>query len=149
MPANVVELMRRLDPDRRRLARAAGRPDFVVADYFDFIGGTSTGAIIATCLSLGWSVDTLKMKYRRLGEVVFASVGSRPPGRGRSIRRAVLHRVASSPGPLSGLQAFQPKPETVLPGVSGDAAYRSKLISSLSFKTASTLEEGKEPCPSL
>lgn len=31
-----------------------GRDDtFVLADYFDCIGGTSTGAIIATCLSLG------------------------------------------------------------------------------------------------
>ena len=54
-----------------RLAQAAGRPHLVLSDYFDFIGGTSTGAIIATGLSLGWSVDTLKEKYRRLGEVVF------------------------------------------------------------------------------
>ena len=29
---------------------------FVLAEYFDYIGGTSTGAIIATCLSLGWRV---------------------------------------------------------------------------------------------
>ena len=54
------------------LARATGREqDFVLADYFDFIGGTSTGAIIASGLALGWSVDELKEKYRRLGEVVF------------------------------------------------------------------------------
>ena len=43
----------------------------MLADYFDFIGGTSTGAIIASGLALGWSVDELKEKYRRLGEVVF------------------------------------------------------------------------------
>ena len=54
------------------LARATGRErDFVLADYFDFIGGTSTGAIIASGLALGWSVDELKEKYRLLGEVVF------------------------------------------------------------------------------
>jgi hypothetical protein len=31
------------------------RPDLVLADHFDFFGGTSTGAIIATCLCLGMS----------------------------------------------------------------------------------------------
>ncbi len=31
--------------------------DFVLADYFDYIGGTSVGAIIAACLSLGLSVE--------------------------------------------------------------------------------------------
>ena len=55
-----------------RLGQATGREqDFVLADYFDFIGGTSTGAIIASGLALGWRVDELKQKYRRLGEVVF------------------------------------------------------------------------------
>jgi uncharacterized protein len=44
---------------------------FVLADYFDFVGGTSTGAIIATGLSLGWSVDKLKGLYAALGADVF------------------------------------------------------------------------------
>jgi len=34
---------------RRKLAR----PDAVLADYFDYIAGTSTGAIIGTCLAIG------------------------------------------------------------------------------------------------
>ena len=34
--------------------------DFVLADYFDYIGGTSVGAIIATCLSLGMPVDQIR-----------------------------------------------------------------------------------------
>lgn len=34
--------------------------DFVLADYFDYIGGTSVGAIIATCLALGMSVDQVR-----------------------------------------------------------------------------------------
>jgi predicted acylesterase/phospholipase RssA len=45
--------------------------DFVLADYFDFIGGTSTGAIIAAGLSLGWSVEKLTTMYRELGRIVF------------------------------------------------------------------------------
>ena len=56
----------------RELSLTGDRRDqFVLADYFDFIGGTSTGAIIATGLSLGWSVDHLKALYRDLGREVF------------------------------------------------------------------------------
>ena len=47
------------------------REGFVLADFFDYIGGTSTGAIIATGLSLGWSVDRLKGMYLDLGKRVF------------------------------------------------------------------------------
>jgi patatin-like phospholipase/acyl hydrolase len=54
------------------LAEETGRgEDFVLSDYFDFIGGTSTGAIIATGLALGWTVDSLKERYRRLGSAIF------------------------------------------------------------------------------
>ena len=37
--------------------------EFVLADYFDYIAGTSTGAIIATCLSVGMSVDEIRDFY--------------------------------------------------------------------------------------
>ncbi len=54
------------------LADLTGRREgFVLADFFDYIGGTSTGAIIATGLSLGWSVDRLKGMYLDLGKRVF------------------------------------------------------------------------------
>lgn len=46
--------------------------DFRLSSYFDFIGGTSTGALIATGLALGWSVDEIKDKYLRLGREVFS-----------------------------------------------------------------------------
>lgn len=56
----------------RLLGKWTGRGSgFVLADYFDFIGGTSTGAIIGSGLALGWSVDTLKELYLRLGREVF------------------------------------------------------------------------------
>ena len=55
-----------------QLGREGGAGEgFVLADYFDFIGGTSTGAIIATGLALGWSVDKLKDRYCELGRMVF------------------------------------------------------------------------------
>src|SRR5262247_1381094 len=44
---------------------------FVLADYFDYIAGTSTGAIIATCLSLGWRVDKLRRFYHDKAEEMF------------------------------------------------------------------------------
>ena len=45
--------------------------DFVLADYFDYIAGTSTGAIIAVCLSLGWSVDKIAKFYISSGAKMF------------------------------------------------------------------------------
>jgi patatin-like phospholipase/acyl hydrolase len=44
---------------------------FVLADYFDYIAGTSTGAIIATCLSLGWRVEKLRRFYHDKAEEMF------------------------------------------------------------------------------
>ncbi|MCG2620513.1 patatin-like phospholipase family protein [Arthrobacter sp. I2-34] len=45
--------------------------DFVLADYFDYIAGTSTGAIIAAGLSLGWPVERLRRLYALNGEEMF------------------------------------------------------------------------------
>lgn len=46
-------------------------PDFVLADYFDYIAGTSTGAIIAACLSWGMSVDKIRQFYIENGKQMF------------------------------------------------------------------------------
>lgn len=52
-------------------ARAGGDDAFRLCDYYDLIGGTSTGAIIASGLALGLSVDDLIALYQRLGPDVF------------------------------------------------------------------------------
>ena len=49
-----------------------GRPGLVLADYFDYIAGTSTGAIIAAALALGQPVDEVRRRYESLGRKVFA-----------------------------------------------------------------------------
>jgi uncharacterized protein len=46
-------------------------PDLVLSDYFDLIGGTSTGSIIATMLSLGSTVGEIHDLYMQLGREAF------------------------------------------------------------------------------
>jgi Patatin-like phospholipase len=55
----------------RVLRERHGGGDFRLAHYFDLIAGTSTGAIIAATLALGWSVEEIRAKYMDLGERVF------------------------------------------------------------------------------
>jgi uncharacterized protein len=55
------------------LRTRSGRGDTLLCDYFDLIGGTSTGSIIAAGLAYGLSVDRLKQLYRDLGRTVFVS----------------------------------------------------------------------------
>jgi hypothetical protein len=53
-----------------------GRPDLVLSDYFDLIGGTSTGAIIAAGLALGRDAAYMRELYHRLGPLVFQRNGT-------------------------------------------------------------------------
>jgi len=64
-----VEILARIED----LLRAElGRDDrFVLADYFDYIAGTSTGAIIAACLSIGLKVDHVRAFYTGQGRRMF------------------------------------------------------------------------------
>jgi hypothetical protein len=50
-------------------------PDLLLSDYFDLIGGTSTGSIIAAGLACGMSVKDIKSLYYRLGARVFVPTG--------------------------------------------------------------------------
>ncbi len=47
--------------------------NFLLCDYFDLIGGTSTGSIIAAGLACGLSVAQLKQIYTGIGATVFQS----------------------------------------------------------------------------
>jgi len=53
-------------------AKHPDKPDFRMSDYFDLIGGTSTGAIIAALLAMGNTVDDVYKFYLELGDKIFA-----------------------------------------------------------------------------
>lgn len=63
-----VEILAKLESDLRV---RINKPDLVLADYFDFVCGTSTGAVIATCISVGMSMDTLRDFYVGSGKQMF------------------------------------------------------------------------------
>jgi hypothetical protein len=64
-----VEILARIEDELR--AKLGRGPEFVLADYFDYIAGTSTGAIIATCLSLGMSAADIRTFYVDSGPAMF------------------------------------------------------------------------------
>lgn len=81
-----------------KLAREKGRPA-PLCEHFDLIGGTSTGAIIATALALGKSVAEVKSFYFQLAPNVFRPAWHR----GKLIRalfdaRRLRHEFASVVG---------------------------------------------------
>jgi hypothetical protein len=64
-----LEILAEIERTLRRLYRQDDH--FVLADYFDYIGGTSIGAITAMCLSLGMSVDAIREFYLRAAPAMF------------------------------------------------------------------------------
>jgi predicted acylesterase/phospholipase RssA len=64
-----LEVLEKIERDLQ--AELKRNDDFVLADYFDYIAGTSTGAIIATCLSLGMRVDAIRRFYIESGPAMF------------------------------------------------------------------------------
>ena len=64
-----LEILRKVEQD---LAAATGKgASFRLGDFFDYIGGTSTGAIIAAGLAMGKSVQDLIDFYIEAGPLMF------------------------------------------------------------------------------
>src|SRR5271169_4909526 len=63
-----LEVLQRIED---LLKSKSGRADFRLADYFDYIAGTSTGGIIAAGLAIGMSVDEILEFYEASGPQMF------------------------------------------------------------------------------
>ena len=63
-----VEILAQIEADLRA---SSGKPNLVLADYFDYVAGTSTGAIIATLVALGFSMDDIRDFYIKSGAEMF------------------------------------------------------------------------------
>src|SRR4051812_18889555 len=63
-----LEILKRVED---MLKAKSGNADFRLAQYFDYIAGTSTGGIIAAGLSIGMSVDELLEFYETCGSQMF------------------------------------------------------------------------------
>ena len=63
-----IEILAKIEAELRA---AASNPDLVLSYYFDYVAGTSTGAIIATLVSLGFSVDEIREFYVKSGAEMF------------------------------------------------------------------------------
>jgi hypothetical protein len=63
-----LEILRSLEAQLRERSGEGA----VLSDFFDYIGGTSTGAIIAAGLALGRPVQELQSSYRALASKVFS-----------------------------------------------------------------------------
>ncbi|HEX6184122.1 MAG TPA: patatin-like phospholipase family protein, partial [Pyrinomonadaceae bacterium] len=67
----VITLQVLAELERQLREKTGGGADFRLGDYFDYVGGTSTGAIIASCLAYGFSVEEIIGLYDRLGKGMF------------------------------------------------------------------------------
>jgi uncharacterized protein len=64
-----VEVLQGIEQLLRKMLHKG--PGFVLADYFDFVAGTSTGAIIAACISLGMTMQKIRDFYLESGREMF------------------------------------------------------------------------------
>lgn len=64
-----VEVLVRMEEMLRERHQAG--PNFVLSDYFDFVAGTSTGAIIAACVALGMPATRIRDFYLESGREMF------------------------------------------------------------------------------
>ena len=64
-----LEILAKIEKDLKKKLGAGD--NFRLSDYFDYIGGTSTGAIIAAGLSIGLSVPEMLDFYKKKGKAMF------------------------------------------------------------------------------
>ena len=90
-----LEVLARIE---QLLREKTGNANLVLADHFHYLGGTSTGAIIATCLSWGMSVAEVHELYTNRAIEMFR-LAPFISGSGVSSRRMRLHACSRRSSP--------------------------------------------------
>jgi predicted acylesterase/phospholipase RssA len=114
-----VEVLARIEADLRA---AYGKPDMVLADFFDLTCGTSTGAIVAACVSAGMTTAQMRSFYVDSGEQMFDKA---------SLLKRLRYSYNSEPLALLLQRALNKAlglPEHGTPALLGDAGLRSLLL---------------------
>lgn len=86
-----IEILAKIESDLRK---KLNNEQLILSDYFDFVAGTSTGAIIATCISLGMSIDEIRDFYVESGDDMFNR---------KSVVGKVLYKINITPKWLKGM----------------------------------------------
>ncbi|MGH6949290.1 MAG: patatin-like phospholipase family protein [Vitreimonas sp.] len=102
------------------LRKRSGDRNYVLSQYFDLIGGTSTGSIIATGLALGWSVSEIWAAYELLAPRIFAKASGSglfsPRFKNQPLSDALTEqfgeRALNSPDLDTGLAIFAKRMDT-------------------------------------
>jgi patatin-like phospholipase/acyl hydrolase len=63
-----IEILAKIE---KELRVKQGKPALVLSDYFDFVAGTSTGALIAAAICIGMSIDEIRDFYTKSGAEMF------------------------------------------------------------------------------
>jgi uncharacterized protein len=86
-----------------------GRRDMVLADYFDYVGGTSTGAIIATAISLGFPTAKIREFYLSGARTMFDPANVFLRMARQFGPNALITKILSSVGILTSSSMFTAK----------------------------------------
>jgi len=111
-----LEVLQRIED---LLKSKSGRADFRLADYFDYIAGTSTGGIIAAGLSIGMSVGEILMFYQDAGAQMFVKA---------NLLRRLRYKFEDEPLAAKLKEVFK---EETAPGVKRDALLGSDSLRTL------------------
>ncbi len=67
-----LQILKKIESHLRELT---GNPQLVLADYFDYVAGSSIGALVATGVALGKSMDEMNEFFQTRGAEMFARAG--------------------------------------------------------------------------
>jgi uncharacterized protein len=92
-----LEILQRIED---LLKEQSGKPDFRLAEYFDYISGTSTGGIIAAGLCFGMSVAEILEFYEEAGAQMFVKA---------NLLRRLHHKFEDEPLAEKLRKVFEPE----------------------------------------